>query len=228
LVNTSVGSIFSTVIPRFCGGVFILRAVIISGGDILDYAYIHAQIRETDTIICADSGFDHAVKMGIKPDIVVGDFDSISGDIPADVARLQYPARKDLTDTEIAIEHARGLGFRDFLLLGAVGSRIDHSLTNILLLTDFLRRGENAAIINENNKVMITNSQMHLSEPVGSIVSLVPLTDCRGVTTVGLEYVLDDADMTVGKGLGVSNIMAQSTAGITVASGTLLIIIAKD
>jgi len=205
-----------------------LRAVIISGGDILDYAYISAQIRETDTIICADSGFDHAVKMGITPDIVVGDFDSIASEIPADVARLQYPARKDLTDTEIAIEHARGLGFRDFLLLGAIGSRIDHSLTNILLLTDFLRRGENAVVINENNKVMITNSQLRLNEPIGSIVSLVPLTDCCGVTSFGLEYVLTNADMAVGKGLGVSNIMVQNTADITVASGTLLVIIAKD
>ena len=204
-----------------------MRAVIISGGTISDYEYIKAQINNGDTIICADSGYNHAVKMGLAPDIVVGDFDSI-GKMPNDIPCLSYPSHKDLTDTEIAIEHARSKGLKSFLLIAATGSRIDHSLTNILLLKYFLERGETAVIVNENNKVMITDSQLRLSGLPGSIVSLVPLTDCYGVTTNNLAYPLSDAAMFVGKGLGVSNIMLDDNATVFVKDGVLLVIIAKD
>lgn len=204
-----------------------MRAVIISGGMITDYEYIKAQIRESDTIICADSGYDHAVKMGIEPSVVVGDFDS-AGEIPSGIACLRYPARKDLTDTEIAIEYAREKGFREFLFLAGTGSRADHSLTNILLLKSILERGEKAMLVDEHNKIMITDSVLHLQEPPGSIVSIVPITDCMGVTTQNLEYPLCNAEMFVGKGLGVSNIMVDDNATISVAKGVLLVIVAKD
>jgi thiamine pyrophosphokinase len=204
-----------------------MRAVIISGGSITEHEFIKAQIKPSDTIICADSGYSHAVKMGLAPSIVVGDFDSI-GEMPCDVECLRYPSKKDLTDTEIAMEYARDKGFKDFLLIAATGSRLDHSLTNILLLKDTLQRGEKAIIINENNKVMITDSKLLLHEPPGSIVSLVPLSDCRGVTTENLEYPLHGAEMLVGKGLGVSNIMVGDSAAVTISRGLLLVIVAKD
>jgi len=204
-----------------------MRAVIISGGTIKDYEFTKQQINSDDTIICADSGYDHAVKMGIKPHILVGDFDSISC-APEDVTQLRHAPEKDLTDTEIAIEYARGRGFRDFLLLGVIGSRIDHSLTNILLLQHFLEGGENAVIINESNKIMITNSELELNELVGSNVSLIPLTPCEGVTTQNLKYPLEGAKMLVGKGLGVSNVMLSDHAKLSLQKGTMLVIVAKD
>jgi thiamine pyrophosphokinase len=91
-----------------------------------------------------------------------------------------------------------------------------------------LERGGKAIIVNENNKVMITDSQLRLHEPSGSIVSLIPLSDCRGVTTENLEYPLRDAVMLVGKGLGVSNIMAKDNASVSICEGLLLVIVAKD
>ena len=204
-----------------------MRAVIICGGTITDYRYIKAQIKDGDLIICADSGYDHAVNMGIKASIVVGDFDSIST-IPADIQTIQYPARKDQTDSEIAVEYARKMGVKDFLLIAATGTRLDHTLTNILLLKDCLAHGENALIVEEHNKIMITDSMMHLQESAGSIVSLIPLSKCHGVTTENLEYPLQDATLYMGKGRGVSNIMTDNNACVSVRSGSLLIIIAKD
>lgn len=204
-----------------------MRAVIISGGVITDYDYIKTYINDNDTIICADSGYNHAIKMEIAPSIIVGDFDSID-DIPNDVTCLRYPSQKSLTDTEIAIEYARSEGFRDFLFIAATGSRIDHSLTNILLLKSILERGEKSILIDEHNKVMITNSKLYLNEPPGSIISLVPLSDCRGVTTENLEYPLCDAKMFVGKGQGVSNIMIENNATVSVQEGVLLVVVAKD
>jgi thiamine pyrophosphokinase len=204
-----------------------MRAVIISGGAVSDYEYIKSQIKEGDTIICADSGYNHAVKMGIVPNLVIGDFDSV-GAVPKDIACVRFPSRKNLTDTEIAIEYARDKGFCEFLILAATGIRADHSLTNILLLKGISERGERAVLIDEHNKITATNSHLLIHEAKGSIVSLVPLTDCKGVSTKNLEYPLCNADMYVGKGLGVSNIMTADNAEVTVNTGVLLVIVAKD
>ena len=204
-----------------------MRAVIISGGAVSDYDYVKAQIRPEDFIVCADSGYCHALKMGVKPDVVLGDFDSI-GDLPAAVPCLRFPSRKDLTDTELAIEYARGQGFRDFLLLAATGKRLDHGMTNILLLKTIMERGENATIIDEFNKIKMTDSRIELDEPTGSILSLVPLSDCKGVTTQNLEYPLHEADMYVGRGLGVSNIVTEPKAVVTLREGVLIVIVARD
>jgi len=164
-----------------------MRAVIICGGSIDDYNYIKSEIKSDDTIICADAGFIHAVKMGLSPALVVGDFDSVDiNHIPHDVRIVRFPAQKDQTDSEIAIEHARKMGFRDFLMIGGIGSRMDHTLANIMLLKDCLNRGEYAEIIDEYNKIMITDSEIKLHELKGTIISLIPLADCYGVTTYDL------------------------------------------
>lgn len=204
-----------------------MRAVIISGGAIKDYDYIKAQINEEDTIICADSGYDHAVRMGVKADIVVGDFDSAVL-IPKDAEVIKYPAKKDCTDTEIAMEHARRMGFDDFLIVAGTGSRMDHTLTNILMIKECLLRREHAEIIDEHNKIMITNSKLHLHEQIGAIVSLVPLTDCLGVTADNFEYPLCNAALQMGKGVGVSNVMTKDSACVSVREGIMLVIVAED
>ncbi|MCL2617222.1 MAG: thiamine diphosphokinase [Defluviitaleaceae bacterium] len=204
-----------------------MRTVIISGGAITNYEFIKAQLKDDDIIICADSGYNHAANMRLQVNVVVGDFDSI-GNIPQDIPVVRYPAKKDLTDTELAIEHARNMGSKHFLLIAATGSRLDHTITNILLLKNFLARGEHSMIIDEHNKIMLTDSQLRLYEPPGSIVSLVPLSDCLGVTTEGLEYPLHNATLYIGKGLGVSNVMLEGNASVSVQDGLLLVIIARD
>ena len=204
-----------------------MRAVIISGGQITDYTYIKNQKKANDTVICADSGYNHAKKMDLQVSVIVGDFDSI-GTIPQNIPTIKYPSAKDQTDTEIAIAYAHSKGFKDFLLLAATGRRIDHGLTNILLLKSFLERGETAQIIDEHNKIMLTDSKLCLSEAPDSIVSLVPLTDCTGVCTTNLEYPLQDANLHVGKGVGVSNVMVADSASVSLREGLLLVIVARD
>lgn len=206
-----------------------MRAVIISGGSVADYDFIKSRIEKNDVIICADSGYDHAVKMSLCVSAVVGDFDSIqSKNIPADIEIVRVPAKKDLTDTELALKYAREKGFRDFLFLAATGSRFDHSLANVMLLKGVALRGESAVIIDEHNKIMMTNSEIHLHEPVGSIVSLIPVTDCSGVNAKGFEYPLSGADMQMGEGLGISNVMTKSRAAVSVERGFLLVVVARD
>ena len=204
-----------------------VRVVIISGGRIADYEYICSFVHEGDVIICADSGYDHAVKMGFAPHVVVGDFDSI-GEIPQGVEKVCYPAEKDMTDTEIAIEYAVNKGFDDFLILGATGARLDHGLANILMLKALIDAGKRAVIVDEHNKIMMTSSSLSIKEPKGSIVSLIPIENCTGVTTQGLKYSLTDAKLIIGKSVGVSNVMVANEACVSIKSGLLVVIVARD
>ena len=206
-----------------------MRAVIISGGHITNYEFVKSQISSSDTVICADSGYNHAVLLDLSVSAIVGDFDSI-GDvrIPKDVKIIRVPAKKDLTDTELALHYARENDFRDFLFIAATGTRIDHSLANILLLKSCVGRAEGAVIVDEHNKIMMTDSVITLCEPLSSTVSLIPIEDCHGVSTQGLEYQLQGATLTVGMGLGISNVMISKSAAISIEKGLLLVVVAKD
>jgi thiamine pyrophosphokinase len=206
-----------------------MRATIISGGKIEDYNYIKKQIElfGSDYIICADSGYNHALKMGLNVNLLVGDFDSLNN-IPEKIKTVRYPAEKNMTDTEIALSHAREAGAKDILFIGVTGTRIDHMLTNILLLKNCIFNNENAVIIDEYNKMKITETSLELSGEKGDIVSLVPINDCGGVTTQGLYYPLENAVLKTGGSLGVSNVMTGEKANVSLESGTLIVIIARD
>ena len=160
-----------------------MRAVIITGGSIQNYPAIKQYIQPNDYIICADSGYDHAVKMEITPNLLVGDMDSIHADLPTENIRI-FPAKKDDTDTEIAISAALKQGCDDILILGGIGSRMDHTLANILFLKQLHDQKISAKIVNENNEIRLMGSQENitLQGHPGDLLSLIPITDCIGVT----------------------------------------------
>ncbi|MCL2078137.1 MAG: thiamine diphosphokinase [Oscillospiraceae bacterium] len=210
-----------------------MRAVIIGGGKITDYGYIKKQaetfIGEGDgIIITADSGYDHAVKMGLRVDLAVGDFDSAKKIPPPEIKSVRYRAEKNFTDMELALSHAREAGARNFLLIGATGTRADHTLTNIFMLKDCLTRGEDAGIIDEHNKIKITGTRLEIKGEKGALVSLIPLCDCEGVSTENLDYPLENEILRFGEGRGVSNIMSGEEAAVEVGKGILLVIVARD
>jgi len=204
-----------------------MRAVILAGGSMRDYAYIRQFILPDDLIIAADSGYHHAEALGLCPHLLVGDFDSLHC-LPKDVEIHRVPSEKDFTDTELAIDCARTRGCTSFLFLGALGTRMDHTLTNVLLLTKFLAAGEQAEIIDEHNHIWITDTMLKLDLTPGSILSLIPLTHCAGVTTENLAYPLTDAALEVGSGHGVSNVVVASPAGVRLSSGKLLVMACRD
>ena len=203
------------------------RAVIITGGTILDYEWTASLLNVGDTIICADSGYDHAVKMGAEPNVLLGDFDSIAH-IPGNCDLIRYPERKDSTDTELAVDWAMARGFREILLLGAIGSRMDHTLANIFLLVKMLDSGVRGEMVNEHNRIAVTRTELVLDESPSTLVSLVPFTDCLGVSTDNLEYPLRNAMLKPGPSLGVSNIVVTRPASVSLTSGTLVVIAARD
>ena len=197
-----------------------MRAVIIGSGEIKDYKKAKSRIGAEDYIICADGGYDHAVKMGVKPDILIGDFDSISN-IPEDTEKVQYPTRKDMTDSHIALELAREKGYNKMLLLGFTGDRADHSLTNILLLINY----PEAVIADDNNEIRLIKDAAELFGSAGDTVSIVPVYgDLEGITTSGLEYPLDNETLYLGDSRGVSNVMTDEKCVIKCRGGMGLVI----
>lgn len=212
----------------------ISTAVIICNGSIEDFKFYDKFIDKADLIICADGGAVHARKMGVKPHILLGDFDSIPEDVlsyfkASGVNIMQFPPEKDMTDTEIAVELALKKGYGNIIIIGGIGSRLDHSLSNVFMLRRILAAGSKGIIVNEHNEIAIFKDRFELFREENVKITLLPLTErVEGVTTQGLYYPLNDATLEMGSTWGVSNEFAADRAEITIKNGLMLLIKARD
>lgn len=205
-----------------------MRAVIIGGGKITDIEFYRPLIKKNDYIICADSGYDSAVRMGIEPNIVIGDFDSVQADI-SDTKYIKYPAKKSMTDGEIAVEYAIEHGFDDIVMIGFIGCRIDHTLTNISFLEKIFNAGKNGVIIDEHNEIYFLKDKLSLSGKKGDIISVIPISDVVcGISNDKLEYPLDNENLYYNQSRGVSNVMLENVCTVTVKDGKALVIKSCD
>lgn len=200
--------------------------LVITGGDPIPPSAMEGLAR-VDMVVAADSGLDHAERLGIKPDVVVGDFDSVSADA---LGRFEgpverHPVAKDATDLELALQRAVDQGPDRIVVLGGHGGRLDHFLANALVLTTVP-----AHILVEwragSATIHVVRTAIDLVGEEGAKVSLVPVGgDVSGVSTEGLRWPLSDASLTSGSTLGVSNEFARTSARIEVGSGTLLVVV---
>lgn len=209
-------------------------AVIVCNGSIYDYEHLKKYFTGAEFIICADGGALHIKRFGIRPDVILGDFDSIC---PEDLAYFKeqkvdifkYPVQKDMTDTEIAVDLAIDKGYRSIIIIGGTGTRLDHSMANVFLLKKMLDRGIRGTVVNEHNEITITNSRVTISREENFKVTLLPLTEkVEGVTTKGLFYKLDNAEIVMGSSFGVSNEFTEDIAVVTISEGLLLVIKSRD
>ena len=184
--------------------------------------------KEGDYIIAADGGLCALESMGIRPDLLIGDLDSLGAHaIPADLPVEKHPVEKDDTDTGIALAQGYAMGFREFALYGCAGGRIDHLLANFQSMCRYCKLGASVRLIApEYDAFALTNSSMLLPErPAGTTVSIFCHGDrAEGVTLRGLYYPLENAALTGDYPLGVSNQHTHQPAEVSVAKGTLLII----
>lgn len=211
------------------------KAVIVSGGRI-ENAQFYREILRDKYIICADGGIYLLQQLNIKPNIFLGDFDSCNFDEIEKSGFLnecedvkKFKIEKNATDTHIAVDFAMERGFRDITLIGALGGRIDHSLANVMLLKYMLEKGVKGTILNEKNKVFLTDGSIEIPPEHGRRLSLVPLTDrVCGVTLKGLKYPLCDFTLTMGDTRGISNEFTDENAEIIFKNGLLLVITSED
>lgn len=207
------------------------RAVIFVNGVVHDYAWLRRHLREDDYLIGADGGARHCLALDRLPHVVVGDMDSLSAAILSDLIEKgveveRHPPRKDKTDLELAIERAVRDGASEVILLGALGGRLDQTLANLLVSA---RRDWPVPILladsHQTAQVLRGGEQFTLTNPVGSLVSVVPLSQVvTGITYTGMEYPLTNATLTLGSTRGISNLIAHTPATISIESGVLLVV----
>ncbi|NLA07290.1 MAG: thiamine diphosphokinase [Firmicutes bacterium] len=183
-------------------------------------------------VIAADGGCDLIASLNLCPDVVIGDMDSISdGKMEnlrkRDIPFIIHPKEKDKTDSQLAFEFAKNLGYDEMVLMGALGGRLDHTIANISMIGAYLLESEvdEVRLIGGGHEIIILRSQATVSGKSGETVSLIPLTPtAEGVTITGFHYPLDNAVLKWSETLGVSNYLEKEIATIRIRSGILLAI----
>ncbi len=200
------------------------RCVIIGGGDCTP-ELIESSISENDYVICADSGYDMAVKANINPDLLIGDFDSITC-FPQNVETITFPVEKDLTDCEAAYNEGVKRGFNNFLLLGGTGGRFEHTFANISVMARASKEGNKFSIIDEKHIFYaITDSKLVIPFSPNKQISVFAFGEkAYGVTEKGFHYLIEDYTLNPFLPMGISNDIVEDYGEISVEKGTLIII----
>jgi thiamine pyrophosphokinase len=207
-----------------------MRAIVIANEHVGNSEASQAQTWPHDLVICADGGAQHALALGLAPDVVIGDLDSLNGDLRA---RLEdegcqvvvHPTRKDETDLELALRYAVEHGVDEILILGALGGRIDQTLANVLLLALPELERVKTCIVAGDQEMFLIRGKALIEGQEGDTVSLLPIAgDVTGITTEGLEYPLQRGNLKFGPALGVSNMLTTPVARVQVEHGLLLCI----
>lgn len=212
-----------------------MKAVLFGGAAIEDYSFCLPYLNEADEIICCDGGMHHAKALGIQPDHIVGDFDSVLPEVleeyrKAGISIRQFPTHKDETDMQLGLQLALELGADTVVMMGGIGSRLDHTLANAHLLLWLLKKGVRGILVNEKNRVELVDQELTIHGKAGELVSLIPLSlEVKGVTLEGMEYPLSDYDLALDDELiAVSNVMLGEEAKVRIKSGYLYVMQTKD
>ena len=185
-------------------------------------------IEDCGLIIACDKGYEYARAAGVRPGLLIGDFDSYTGPLPEDIPRLDLPAEKDDTDTMAAVRYARAQGYGEIRIYCALGGRADHLLGNIQALSFCAERGVRASIVGGCCRIdVIKNSVISLEEQNGYF-SVISLSDVSTVTIENAKYELSDARLTNSFPIGVSNRWKIGEARVKVKDGTAAVIRVKE
>lgn len=179
-------------------------------------------ICQSDLVIAADGGLRHLEKLGRKPDMILGDFDSL-GYVPT--GAQVFPVEKDDTDSMLAVRKGLALGYRRFVLYGALdGPRLDHTIANLQTLCFLKQQGATGYLAGKATMaVAISNETVTFPADAAGIISLFCMgEDARGVTIKGLRYTMENGTLTSSFPLGVSNHFTAQQATVQVRSGTLI------
>lgn len=206
-----------------------MKCILLANGEYGDLESYRSVLPGADCIICADGGANYAYQLGLKPDYIIGDMDSINPEISGFYAGRgavvkKYPRSKDFTDTQLALSLAQQIGAREIMVLGSLGGRLDHTLSNLHAGMEAAEHGIQVVHYTPECIVYLLKGKMVLSGHKGDLVSVLPLTErAAGVYETGFEYPLDNVVLEMRNPFAVSNVMSGSTAEIRAKSGILLV-----
>ncbi|MBQ9087122.1 MAG: thiamine diphosphokinase [Clostridia bacterium] len=201
--------------------------VFIYTGGVIHPENITEHPKGDDLCIAADSGYENALALGEKVHLLLGDFDSLRAtDIPRETERLQVPAEKDFTDTQLAVDTALKKGATEICIVGGLDGRLDHTLSNLAILEDLHAKKIYATITNGYNRVRYIESTSTLVARSGfRYLSLLCLSEkAKGVSIEGCKYPLKNAALTRSFQYAVSNEITGNCALVSVRKGGIYII----
>lgn len=221
------------------------KILIIAGGEIdIPFAEAYLKAHPFDRTICADAGLEAASALHLSVDYVLGDFDSVSGELleryreknisgSREIQFVQYPPEKDATDLHLALEWAVERQPEEIVILGATGGRLDHFLANVNILIKPMSLDIPAYLVDRYNKLYLLNHGRNIrrEEMHGKYISFLPLTErVEKVSLQGFRYELEKQDMVLGDSLGVSNELARGcqTARVDFTQGILVVVESGD
>ncbi|MBQ2865653.1 MAG: thiamine diphosphokinase [Clostridia bacterium] len=201
------------------------RCVIVGGAEINNYQYIRGMLQKDDFVICCDSGLRHTERLQIKPSLIVGDFDSYA-DPHLDTETITLPCEKDDTDTVYAVREAVRRGYRDFLLVGVAGGRLDHTLGNLSILLYLDSAGCRGRIIDDFSEMEIVSRDAAYITDEYSYFSLLNISGCaKGITVTGAKYPMNNGEIKCEYQYGISNeVLPGGRAEVRLCEGKLLLI----
>jgi len=211
-----------------------MKCIIAASGNLLSTPRIKRLLNEADLIIAADGGATHLRQMDISPHAIIGDMDSIHPDTKCffekkNIPIITHPSRKNQTDTDLCIEFAIKKGATTITMLGVTGHRLDHTLANIFLLRKLCDLGVESRIMDANNEIYLVTDHLKLKGKKGDLLSVLPISDkVTGLTLTGLEYPLENAAISMGSSLGISNYFKKRWVTISILTGVLLVTKSKD
>lgn len=200
------------------------RCVIVGGADINNYEYIRSILHDDDYLIFCDSGLKHLTELRLKPGLIVGDFDSHENP-NLDVETIVLPCEKDDTDTVFAVKEAVKRGYDEFLIIGAVGARLDHTLGNVSILLMLDKAGKKGKIIDDYSEIEIVSNEPAYIDDSFSYFSLLNITGiAKGITIENAKYPLVDAEITSEYQYGISNeVLSKNRAKVSIKEGQILL-----
>ncbi len=201
------------------------RCVIVGGAEIQDYGYVRGRLREDDFVVFCDCGLRHMEELRVEPGLIVGDFDSHE-DPRLDVETIVLPCEKDDTDTVFAVKEALKRGYEEFLLIGVIGGRLDHTLGNVSILLYLDQLGKKGVILDDLSEMEIVSGKAVSIPDRYAFFSLLNISGrAKGIRVTGAKYPLDGGEIRCEYQYGVSNeVLPGGTATVSVADGRLLLI----
>lgn len=209
-----------------------MNVLVVSGGNV-DLKILNENY---DKIIAVDRGLESLYEINKEPDYIVGDFDSVNKDIinfykNKNIPIQEHNPEKDFTDTDLGLKFAISLNPTKITIVGGIGTRLDHTIANIHILTLALEKHIECEILDEHNKIYLIDNftKIEKRKAFGKYVSLIPLTSqVKGITLKGFKYLLDNYTLSIGKSLGISNEIEEEVATIEINDGILIVIESKD
>ncbi|HXV71790.1 MAG TPA: thiamine diphosphokinase [Acidimicrobiia bacterium] len=204
-----------------------METILIFAGGNCPTEGLSEELPEADLVVAADSGYDHAVGAGFRVDVLIGDLDSIQTDVLAShVIVERFPTDKDATDLELALTRVAAERPERVVVVGGGGGRVDHELAVASLLCSSRWAELEIDWVTDRGWAHVIHGRRIIHGDVGSLVSLVPMGGpAVGVSTKGLRWQLEDADLGFGTTRGVSNEFVAPVADVRLASGCLLAVI---